>query len=1280
MTDFGDIELDYNDLKKRDASVVSLVIDDETKVSNIDYETATTLGISTARYEKPDTERVKSVLLSKIDTLDSKSVNFLVENITIEDLKNEHYGNWRLRIAPNIPIYDDFVFNHHTIVLKCDRKQGRLRVKHISLQRVSKRPYPTEGMLSGHILLIKDGTINAPDNTYMDSEDFEWLLALPKRRKNLESKLKEWNDYLSTHLKSIQNKQGWIAYENLVRISPTKAELKISANCHSYNAHKVFFAEDNVLILREDKPKDNNWKPNESTNTPERFGTIEKGIKIKHHLTGDNKQRSKNEWIKWNIDLNDNYIFSVDKNSSKLDESYRDPLDKIPKSGLLVNSIFADELPLTLQQKSINRLNEGNAVNPRLEDFIFDIKEATEPIRNEEIEPETLVETNLNVHQRMALETSLNSPDISLIQGPPGTGKTTVIAELCHQTALRGGKVLLASQSNLAVDNALSRLANKINIMPIRLGRHTTDEGQDFIEKNVVKRWFEGVKENVSNIVNERDNLQTSYGVYESAITTLEKCNSLRERANNNLSNAKESLRLIQSKIIDNEHRKNQCNEHLESVNSKLAVLNMVLNNNGYPKENDFCNFCAMYHDAIDEINHNLKVLFKESEIDYTENFDPIELGDIVNYLDYSKDDVGNIQKRLESLSSLVNNMDLLKNDEILNLEKEKAELMGEISAITDSGIMQSLSNKLIELNKKTEEYKIKNNENRLGNQWKDDITSLRHEFEKLSSLFGFTKSGEFRDFIDEIKKSLQPDKKYKLNIKKLICFFNQIHAHPLKVPEQLINELSEDLAHTEFEKTQLIQHVDDLNFGLESFEPKRDELERAIDSIEMELENISKKVESNIKVVNRIINSESEIHDVIDDTILKSLKDDFVDFKEASNENLIKSKRWLNLQKMWVEKIEKSSNDEYENIKDVYIDLANVVGATCTETGKYKFWKEKGREFDLVIIDEVSKATPPELLMPMLLGKQMVLVGDHQQLPPIFRMNEDELTVNEIDDKEQIKELLKKYEHLVTSSYFREMFEDADESLKARLVTQYRMHPAIMNAINQFYPHEHRLQNGIENPDENRKNIYLIKGKNGDLSSSKSHLMWIDTGKLPDGRNNLENKETGRFKSRYNKFEVETIRKILISFNKQFEQQEKKDGKGQDIAIISFYAGQIRKLKQMETELLNSNLINNLKCRIGTVDRFQGMESPIVIVSLVSSPKGNRPTSFVKEFRRINVALSRAQSLLVIVGSAQTFRSVDVKIDHDGEVEKRQSYGEIINNAKTGMNGNCFIRGHDII
>ena len=65
----------------------------------------------------------------------------------------------------------------------------------------------------------------------------------------------------------------------------------------------------------------------------------------------------------------------------------------------------------------------------------------------------------MNEEQERAVRGAL-APDVFLIQGPPGTGKTTVIAEIINQATESGERVLLASQSNLAVDNALGRFAN----------------------------------------------------------------------------------------------------------------------------------------------------------------------------------------------------------------------------------------------------------------------------------------------------------------------------------------------------------------------------------------------------------------------------------------------------------------------------------------------------------------------------------------------------------------------------------------------------------------------------------------------------------------------------------------------------------------------------------------------------------------------------------------------------------------------------------------------------
>ncbi|MFX6027623.1 AAA domain-containing protein, partial [Acinetobacter baumannii] len=63
--------------------------------------------------------------------------------------------------------------------------------------------------------------------------------------------------------------------------------------------------------------------------------------------------------------------------------------------------------------------------------------------------------------QKEAILKSLYRPPITIIQGPPGTGKTTVITELIRQILAKDhqAKILITSQTNLAVDNVLQRMA-----------------------------------------------------------------------------------------------------------------------------------------------------------------------------------------------------------------------------------------------------------------------------------------------------------------------------------------------------------------------------------------------------------------------------------------------------------------------------------------------------------------------------------------------------------------------------------------------------------------------------------------------------------------------------------------------------------------------------------------------------------------------------------------------------------------------------------------------------
>src|SRR5690606_36552962 len=98
-------------------------------------------------------------------------------------------------------------------------------------------------------------------------------------------------------------------------------------------------------------------------------------------------------------------------------------------------------------------------------------------------------------------------------------------------------------------------------------------------------------------------------------------------------------------------------------------------------------------------------------------------------------------------------------------------------------------------------------------------------------------------------------------------------------------------------------------------------------------------------------------------------------------------------------------------------------------------------------------------------------------------------------------------------------------------------------------------------------------------------------------------------------------------------------EGRDLNIGVISFYTAQVERLGSAINTACQRRGIDNT-VRVSSVDRFQGMERDIVIVSMVFSQadKHKLPTPFLQSPERINVALSRARRLLVIVGSAFSY------------------------------------------
>ena len=365
------------------------------------------------------------------------------------------------------------------------------------------------------------------------------------------------------------------------------------------------------------------------------------------------------------------------------------------------------------------------------------------------------------------------------------------------------------------------------------------------------------------------------------------------------------------------------------------------------------------------------------------------------------------------------------------------------------------------------------------------------------------------------------------------------------------------------------------------------------------------------------------------------------------------------------------------------YVENCNVIGATCSSIGDKKadgrgstqfFWNYKEVfypngynvkiKFTTVIQDESSKATPAELVLPFVYGNRAIVIGDHRQLPPMLDREEMETaleyalaTAKNSEDKEKITRLQKfletQYER-IEESHFQRLYENADPSIKETFNLQYRMHPDINEVIKQFYLQDGGLDCGLIKPKD-------LGVNEPDFSNPASRYHGIDMRPFI-GHNthvlfiNTDSPEMLDGTSRVNYGEVDVIGKLLDRFaqSSTFSRYLDKFGKDEDkqIGIISFYGKQIKQIRAL------ANQHKELPIRVSTVDRFQGMERNIIIVSMVrshviQSHKDETPNysrykkygypeqtslGFAQSPNRLNVALSRAKRLLIIVGNEKHF------------------------------------------
>jgi ATP-dependent RNA/DNA helicase IGHMBP2 len=261
----------------------------------------------------------------------------------------------------------------------------------------------------------------------------------------------------------------------------------------------------------------------------------------------------------------------------------------------------------------------------------------------------------------------------------------------------------------------------------------------------------------------------------------------------------------------------------------------------------------------------------------------------------------------------------------------------------------------------------------------------------------------------------------------------------------------------------------------------------------------------------------------------------------------------------------------------------STLVGAAHPLIEKYRF--------KTVVIDEAAQALEPAIWIPLLKANRVVFAGDPFQLPP---------TVKSLEAR-------KMGLHITTMEHCLKYIPNS------LLRVQYRMNQAIMNFSNQHF----------------------YDGKLQAHDSVKAHRISIDEGEAVTfidtvgcGFDEQIVEVQGRFPSRFNPDEFHILREHLYKLIEFYPKEEVPS-----IALISPYREQVT---YMQTMVADDEPLKGLPITINTIDGFQGQERDVVYISLVRS-NAKAEIGFLNDYRRMNVAMTRARKKLIIIGDSGT-------------------------------------------
>lgn len=961
---------------------------------------------------------------------------------------------------------------------------------------------------------------------------------------------------------------------------------------------------------------------------------------LKEKLESDKAIRIENETIRrYQI------YFKPDSTSERISEIEKE-IESIGAKYLIYDN-RAEKAKIERQEKALNAFMGGYVRNPFLPTYLFSPESLAKAPIDVAKDPDWCLES-LNDTQKLAVKKALASESIFLLQGPPGTGKTQVIAEITAQLAKQGKKVLISSETHKAIDNVFERLPKIPEIRPLRLIPSQNGKESNYSPEKLVDNFYLNISENLEKQIDRFEHFEESKEDFNEKMGLLRREYDRILRLKNESAQIEKQMETLKDSI-------NRGNETVERYREELSTINSEL------EEFRRTTKCIeSFRLSLDGIKEQYSVEFKEKIEKLMNSFETLKGSGFEVAGKIFSADIGEIKSELASL---------LSSGTMAALEERRNVLRNELQKLRDPDTDEAP----IEGEEHYEEYKQKQNE-------------LRKIANKINAA---KKNSEF---------DISSSKVYSL----VPSIINQ---------QDLLKKLPGDLLSFKIQAQSIVdeqkKYIDD---AMSSYVSQKDIVESKITDAQTD---ISKRKASYEKLAS---DSTMEEYGELTSSLKQKIGRFFRDFgiiREYDSNNMeeafsIISDEWKKLENDYSKDPKKNEKrikvykeickylgqedileeDRQAYTKELY-SCVNVFGITCTsrdrftktqlaELGKYGIESVDIRTqgIDVVIIDEVSKSSFLDLLIPILYGKTIILVGDHRQLPPMYdlrHMRKDDF--EGLDENIITKEINDSYTALYEECFFKTLYEKVPKDFKIMLNKQYRCHSHIMEVFNHFYGgNQNGLTVGKKQQDDEKEHNLTVRINGNTIIEPKYHVYFID----------CDQKESSAYEgstSKINEQEAEVAIQLLKRINKASEEliaskkiivdKERKIDERLSAGIICTYGDQASLIKKKRRGQRFDGLSNKQDERliISTVDDFQGDERDVIILSMVRNParadKAN--ADFIKKFERINVALSRARKLLIVIGSRKYLSEAgvidlpDLSGDHFKDKKNFHVYQEII-------------------